>query len=56
MEKYGNRIFKLNAVFHQGYDSKGVGLYITKTQVESLGGKIEVKSRVNEGTEFIVTL
>ena len=56
MAKYADKIFKLNAVFHQGYDSKGVGLYITKTQVESLGGKIEVKSKVNEGTEFIVTL
>ncbi len=56
MTKYADKIFKLNAVFHQGYDSKGVGLYITKTQVESLGGKIEVKSKVNEGTEFIVTL
>ncbi len=54
--RYADRIFKLNAVFHQGYDSKGVGLYITKTQVESLGGKIEVRSKVNEGTEFIVTL
>ncbi len=56
MKKYGDRVFKLNEVFHQGYDSKGVGLYITKTQVESLGGSIEVKSRVNEGSEFIVTL
>ena len=56
LSRYADRIFKLNAVFHQGYDSKGVGLYITKTQVESLGGKIEVKSKVNEGTEFIVTL
>ena len=56
MAKYGDKIFKLNEVFHQGYDSKGVGLYITKTQVESLGGTIEVKSRVDEGSEFIVTL
>ena len=56
MEKYGSRVFKLNQVFHQGYDSKGVGLYITKTQVESLGGTIDVSSRVNEGSEFIVTL
>ncbi len=56
MKRYGDRIFKLNQVFHQGYDSKGVGLYITKTQVESLGGTIEVKSEVNKGSEFIVTL
>ncbi len=56
MAKYGNKVFKLNQVFHTGYDSKGVGLYITKTQVESMGGTIEVKSKVNEGSEFIVTL
>ena len=56
MARYGDRIFKLNQVFHQGYDSKGVGLYITKTQVESLGGSIEVKSSVDVGSEFIVTL
>ena len=54
--KYGDRMFKLNQVFHQGYESKGVGLYITKTQVESLGGKIEVISKEMEGSEFIVTI
>ncbi len=56
MEKYGGKIFKLNQVFHTGYDSKGVGLYITKSQVESLGGSIEVKSAPDVGSEFIVTL
>jgi signal transduction histidine kinase len=56
LEKYGDRVFKLNQVFHEGFDSKGVGLYLTKTQVESLGGKIELKSVLNEGSEFIVTI
>jgi PAS domain S-box-containing protein len=56
LQKHGGQVFKLNQVFHEGYDSKGVGLYITKTQVESLGGTIEVRSKVNEGCEFIVTL
>jgi light-regulated signal transduction histidine kinase (bacteriophytochrome) len=54
LEKYGNRIFNFNQVFHQGYDSKGMGLFITKKQIESLGGTISVKSKVNEGCEFIV--
>lgn len=54
--KYGNKIFKLNQIFHNHPNSKGVGLYITKAQVESFGGTIEVKSRENEGSEFTVTL
>ena len=56
MEKYGHLVFKLNNVFHKGFDSKGVGLYITKNQVESLGGTIEVTSVENDGCEFTVTL
>jgi signal transduction histidine kinase len=56
LKRYKDRLFKLNQVFHEGYDSKGIGLYITKTQVESLGGTIEVTSVQNEGCEFIVTL
>ena len=56
MEKYGKKLFKLNQIFHEGYDSKGVGLYITKTQVESLGGNIKVKSAPDAGAEFTVTL
>ncbi len=56
LNKYGSKMFKLNQVFHKGYDSKGVGLYITKTQIESFGGKIEVYSQINEGCEFVVTL
>jgi PAS domain S-box-containing protein len=55
MERYGSRMFKLNQVFHTGHDSKGFGLYLTKTQVESLGGSIAVVSKINEGSEFVVT-
>lgn len=56
LDKYGDKVFKLNQIFHAGYDSKGVGLYITKTQIESLGGNITLKSRPGEGCEFTVTL
>lgn len=56
MERYGHRVFKLNEVFHAGFESKGVGLYLTKTQVESYGGSIELKSKPDEGCEFIVIL
>lgn len=56
MERYGTRLFRLNEVFHQGFESKGVGLYITRTQVESFGGTIELISAPMQGCEFIVTL
>lgn len=55
LERYGNRIFKLNQVFHNHHDSKGIGLYMIKTQIEAMGGKIDVRSKEHEGTEFIVT-
>jgi len=34
----------------------GIGLYIVKSIIEELGGKIEVKSKLNHGTTFIVHL
>jgi PAS domain S-box-containing protein len=55
MEKYKDQVFKLNQTFHSGHDSKGVGLFITKTQIEASGGSIEVNSELNQGSEFIVT-
>jgi len=34
----------------------GVGLYIVKSIVDELDGRIEVISNLNQGTTFIVTL
>ena len=56
LEKHGKKLFKLNQVFHPGHDSKGVGLFITRAQIEYFGGSIEVKSAPDKGAEFIVTL
>jgi PAS domain S-box-containing protein len=56
MEMYGSKIFCLNQVFHAGYDSKGVGLFITKNQIETHGGTIVVDSIPNKGTKFTVHL
>ncbi len=56
LEKYGHKMFRLNETFHRGFDSKGIGLYITKTQVESYGGSISVRSTPGKGSEFTVTL
>ncbi|MBR9914720.1 MAG: PAS domain S-box protein [Algicola sp.] len=56
LEKHGNKLFKLNKTFHKKKDSRGVGLFITKNHIESMGGKIEVASRVHVGTCFTITL
>ena len=52
--KYGSKIFGMNKVFHEHPDAKGVGLFMTKMQVERFGGKINVKSEVNVGTTFTI--
>ncbi|MCD6065682.1 MAG: kinE 2 [Bacteroidetes bacterium] len=52
----GNKIFGLYNKFHFHTEGKGIGLYMTKTQVEMLGGKITVVSSVNKGTEFQIEL
>jgi len=36
-------------------DSRGIGLYITKTQVEALNAEIELNSELNKGSTFCLT-
>ncbi|MBC5991552.1 ATP-binding protein [Pontibacter cellulosilyticus] len=52
LDKVKTKMFGLYNTFHRNKDSKGIGLYLTKTQVELIGGKIEVESEVNKGTTF----
>ncbi|MFM9944976.1 MAG: PAS domain S-box protein [Bacteroidia bacterium] len=54
LEKKGDQVFGLYKRFHTFVEGRGMGLYMVKTQVETLGGKIGLTSKVNEGTEFII--
>lgn len=54
LEKYGHKIFSLHKTFHNNADARGVGLFITKNQIQSLGGRISVKSTPNVGSTFII--
>ena len=51
----GDKIFGLYQRFHNYSDSKGLGLYLVKSQVESMGGTIGVESEVDKGTTFTIT-
>ena len=56
MEKYGDKLFQMYKTFHSNKDAIGIGLFITKNQIESLGGKVEVDSQVGVGSEFSIYL
>jgi signal transduction histidine kinase len=51
-----NKIFGMYETFHGNSDAQGIGLYITRNQVEALGGSIDVESTIDVGTKFIVRL
>ncbi len=48
----GTKLFGLYKRFHKHVEGKGMGLYMVKTQVEMLGGKISVESVPDHGTTF----
>lgn len=50
-----DKVFGLYQRFHNFPDSKGLGLYLVKSQVEAMGGSIEIESEVNKGTTFTLT-
>jgi signal transduction histidine kinase len=52
MDVHKGQIFSLYKRFHFHVEGKGLGLYLVKTQLSALRGKIEVRSVVDEGTVF----
>ncbi|WP_264542154.1 MULTISPECIES: PAS domain S-box protein [Flavobacterium] len=52
LKKNGKKLFGLYKTFTKNPESRGIGLFITKNQIDALNGKIEVESNLNEGTTF----
>ena len=56
LNRYGKSIFGLYKRFQLNIEGRGIGLYLVKSQVDFLGGDIEIKSELYEWTEFIISL
>lgn len=57
MDQVEDKIFGLYQKFHSSNNSNsnGIGLYLVYNQIISLGGKIRVESKINEGTTFTIS-
>jgi PAS domain S-box-containing protein len=52
LERNQGKLFGLYKRFDLSVEGKGMGLFMVKMQVERLGGKITVESKINAGTTF----
>ncbi|UCD62445.1 MAG: PAS domain S-box protein [Flavobacteriaceae bacterium] len=52
LNKYGKKLFGMYKTFHDNSDARGIGLYITKNQIEAMNGKVMACSEVGKGTTF----
>ncbi|MCC5942267.1 MAG: PAS domain S-box protein [Balneolaceae bacterium] len=53
LARHRDKLFEMYRKFHDS-DSKGFGLFITKVQVEAMGGYIEADSEPGKGSTFTV--
>ncbi|MEO8774662.1 MAG: PAS domain S-box protein [Gelidibacter sp.] len=52
LDTHKHDLFQFKKTFHEREDARGIGLFITKYHVESMGGKLEVESEVDVGSTF----
>ncbi len=56
MQREKKKLFVLYSRLNFDRDGRGVGLYTVKTQVEFMGGSIDVEGKPGEGCTFIISL
>ena len=55
LKQHGHKIFGMYKTFHKHEDARGLGLFITKNQIDAIGGKVELTSKVGAGTKFTIS-
>ena len=54
LKRNGENLFGMYKTFNNNPDAKGIGLFITKNQIDAMGGRIETKSEIDQGTTFTI--
>ncbi|MCB1177556.1 MAG: HAMP domain-containing histidine kinase, partial [Leptospiraceae bacterium] len=52
LKKHKKNLFKLYKTFHREKSGKGLGLFMVKNQIESMGGEISISNNNPEGLTF----
>jgi signal transduction histidine kinase len=55
LKRKGTEVFGLYKRFHHHVEGKGMGLFMVKTHVETIGGTISIESEINKGTTFTIS-
>lgn len=56
LKRHRRNMFGLKKTFHRNPDARGIGLFMTKNQIDTMGGEIEVSSEPDKGTTFKIRL
>ncbi len=52
MDRHGEQLFGMYKTFTDSPNSRGIGLFITKNQMDAMGGLVSVESQLDIGTKF----
>lgn len=52
LSRFRDKVFNLYSRFHNHVEGKGMGLYLVKAQLTSMGGRVEIDSEEGKGTVF----
>ncbi|HTG66134.1 MAG TPA: PAS domain-containing sensor histidine kinase [Flavobacterium sp.] len=56
LKRHKDSIFKIRRTFHNHPDAKGLGLFMTKTQIDAMNGEIWVESQEQIGSTFFIKI
>ncbi len=54
LKRFGDKMFGMYKTFHGNPEARGVGLFMTRSQIEAMGGHITVDSEPGKGSTFSV--